>query len=40
MHYVEVSMGVVLIVIGVMLFSGAFARIAALGQFFWVDFGL
>jgi cytochrome c-type biogenesis protein len=40
MHYVEVFMGVVLVVIGVMLFSGVFGRIAQAGQFFWIDFGL
>ncbi|HXF85406.1 MAG TPA: cytochrome c biogenesis protein CcdA [Anaerolineales bacterium] len=40
MHYVEVTMGVVLIVLGVMLFSGIFERIAQAGQFFWIDFGL
>lgn len=40
MHYVEVGMGVVLVIIGYMLFSGIFARIAAAGQFFWIDFGL
>jgi cytochrome c-type biogenesis protein len=40
MHYVEVGMGVVLIIVGIMLFSGLFARFAALGQFFWIDFGL
>jgi cytochrome c-type biogenesis protein len=40
MHYVEIGMGVILIVVGFMLFSGAFTRIAALGQFFWIDFGL
>jgi len=40
MHYVEVVMGVVLIIVGVMLFSGTFALIAQRGQFFWYDFGL
>jgi len=40
MHYVEVVMGVALIIIGVMLFSGTFALIAQRGQFFWYDFGL
>jgi hypothetical protein len=33
MHYVEVGMGVVLIVVGVLLFSGRFARLASLGSF-------
>jgi cytochrome c-type biogenesis protein len=40
MHYVEIGMGVVLVVIGVMLFAGVFERIAQAGQFFWIDFGL
>lgn len=40
MHYVEVAMGVILVIIGFMLFSGIFERIAQAGQFFWIDFGL
>lgn len=40
MHYVEVAMGVILVIVGVMLFSGIYERIAQAGQFFWVDFGL
>jgi len=40
MHYVEIAMGVILVVIGVMLFAGIFERIAQAGQFFWIDFGL
>ena len=40
MHYVEVAMGVVLVIIGFMLFAGIFERIAQAGQFFWIDFGL
>ena len=40
MHYVEIAMGVVLVIIGYMLFSGLFERLAAAGQFFWVDFGI
>jgi cytochrome c-type biogenesis protein len=40
MHYIEIGMGVVLVILGVMLFSGIFERIAAAGQFFWIDFGL
>ncbi|HLA08150.1 MAG TPA: cytochrome c biogenesis protein CcdA [Anaerolineales bacterium] len=40
MHYVEIAMGVILVIIGFMLFSGIFERIAAAGQFFWIDFGL
>ncbi len=38
-HYVEIGMGVLLIVIGFLLFNGTFAQLAAAGQFFWVDFG-
>ncbi len=40
MHYIEIFMGVVLVVIGFMLFTGIFERIAQAGQFFWIDFGL
>lgn len=40
MHYVEKAMGLVLVIIGFMLFTGIFERIAAAGQFFWIDFGL
>ena len=40
MHYVEIGMGVILVIIGVMLFSGTFELIAQRGQFFWIDFGL
>ena len=40
MHYVEIAMGVILVIIGVMLFAGIFERIAQAGQFFWIDFGL
>ena len=38
MRYVEVAMGVVLVIIGVMLFIGTFERLAQFGL--WVDFGL
>lgn len=38
MRYVEIAMGVVLVVVGVMLFFGTFEQIAQYG--FWVDFGL
>ncbi|HSO27057.1 MAG TPA: cytochrome c biogenesis protein CcdA, partial [Anaerolineales bacterium] len=34
MHYVEVAMGAVLIVVGVLLFIGRFEQLAALGGFF------
>jgi cytochrome c-type biogenesis protein len=40
MRYVEIAMGVVLVIIGVMLFTGIFELIAQQGQFFWVDFGI
>jgi len=38
MRYVEIAMGVILVVIGIMLFSGTFERLAQYGL--WVDFGL
>ncbi len=38
MRYVEIGMGVVLVAIGIMLFSGTFERLAQFGV--WVDFGL
>ena len=40
MHYVEVVMGVVLVVVGYLLNSGTFALLAQQGQFFYYDFGL
>ncbi|NWF65137.1 MAG: sulfite exporter TauE/SafE family protein [Chloroflexi bacterium] len=40
MRYVEIGMGVILVVIGIMLFTGTFETIAQQGQFFWIDFGL
>ena len=40
MRYVEVVMGVILVIVGIMLFSGIFERIAQSGQFFYFDFGL
>src|SRR5215211_5478072 len=40
MHYIEIAMGVVLVIIGIMLFFGIFERIAQASQFFWIDFGL
>lgn len=40
MHYIEIAMGVILVILGVMLFAGIFERIAQAGQFFWIDFGL
>jgi cytochrome c-type biogenesis protein len=40
MRYVEIAMGVILVAIGVMLFTGTFELIAQRGQFFFVDFGI
>ncbi len=40
MHYIEIVMGVVLVILGVMLFAGIFELIAQRGQFFWIDFGI
>ena len=40
MHYIEIGMGVVLVILGIMLFSGVFELIAQRAQFFWIDFGL
>lgn len=38
MHYVEIAMGIILIIVGLMLLFGTFELIARYG--FWVDFGL
>ncbi len=38
MHYVEIAMGILLILVGVMLFLGTFEQLARFG--FFVDFGL
>ena len=38
MHYVEMAMGVILVIVGVMLFTGVFELIARFGYF--VDFGI
>lgn len=40
MRYVEIAMGVILVIIGVMLFTGVFELIAQKGQFFFFDFGI
>src|SRR5262245_47706032 len=40
MHYVEVAMGVLLVIVGYLLNSGTFALLAQQGQFFYFDFGL
>ncbi len=39
-RYVEIAMGGVMVILGVLLFSGMFQLIAQRGQFFWIDFGL
>ena len=39
-HYVEVGMGVVLVIVGLMLVFNVFQWISSYGQFFWIDFGL
>ena len=38
MRYVEIAMGVILVIVGIMLIAGTFALIARYG--YWVDFGL
>ena len=38
MHYVEIAMGIVLVIVGVMLLLGTFELLARYGL--WVDFGL
>jgi len=40
MRYVEIAMGVTLVIIGVLLFTGTFELIAQQGQFFFIDFGI
>ena len=41
MHYVEVAMGVILVIIGFALFTGVYEKYAALlSQNVWIDFGL
>jgi hypothetical protein len=40
MHYVEIVMGIILVIIGIMLFAGIFEIIAQRGQFFYFNFGL
>lgn len=39
-HYVEVAMGVLLVLVGIFLFSGRLGQLAQQYQFFWFDFGL
>jgi cytochrome c-type biogenesis protein len=40
MRYVEIGMGVVLVLVGILLFTGVFELIAQRGQFFYIDFGI
>ena len=40
MHIIEVGMGALLVVVGLMLVFDLFHWISTYGQFFWVDFGL
>jgi cytochrome c-type biogenesis protein len=39
-HIVEIAMGVILVIVGFMLLTGIFERIAQHGQFFYYNFGL
>jgi cytochrome c-type biogenesis protein len=40
MHYIEIAMGIVLVILGVMLFAGIFELIALKGQRFYINFGI
>jgi len=40
MRYVEVFMGVVMVVVGIMLLAGVYELIAQRAQFFYFNFGL
>ena len=40
MRYVEIAMGVILVIVGLMLFTGIFELIAQRAQFFYFNFGL
>lgn len=40
MHYLEIAMGIVLVILGVMLFAGIFELIALKGQRFYINFGI
>lgn len=40
MRYVEIAMGILLVIVGVLLFTGVYELIAQRTQFFWIDFGL
>jgi cytochrome c-type biogenesis protein len=40
MRYVEIGMGVILVIVGILLFSGTYALIAQIAPDLWIDFGL
>ena len=40
MHYVEIVMGIILVIVGVMLLTGVFELIAQRAQFFYFNFGI
>jgi cytochrome c-type biogenesis protein len=40
MRYVEIVMGVIMVIVGVMLLTGMFELIAQQGQFFYFNFGI
>jgi cytochrome c-type biogenesis protein len=40
MRYVEIVMGIILVIVGGLLFTGVFELIAQRAQFFWIDFGI
>lgn len=40
MRYVEIAMGVILVIVGILLFTGIFELIAQKGQFFYINFGI
>ena len=40
MHTIEMGMGAILVIVGLMLFFNLFQWISTYGQFFWIDFGL
>ncbi len=40
MHTIEMGMGVILVIVGLMLLFDLFQWISTYGQFFWIDFGL
>ena len=40
MHYVEITMGVIMVIVGVMLLAGIFELIAQRTQFFYFNFGI